>query len=151
MLSSTYGKAALSERTCCKWSGVVVEKRKFLRISNWRYYLLKTRAKRKKNWQNHWHWLNKPLRNASKTWEWFRNKEIVFPENKVSTWCGAWSTHAWGIIRAGELRRSHSWAWHCRAYVSHVVVRTRVFRMRDFKKIYIFILILILLEKMMGK
>ena len=28
--------------------------------------------------QNHWEWLNKPLRNASKLREWFRSKEIGF-------------------------------------------------------------------------
>ena len=90
MLSSTYGEACLSERTCSKWfqrfkSGDYdvedrhpVEKRKFSKISNWRHYLLKTRAKRKKNCQNHWEWLNKPFVNALKPWEWFRSKEIGF-------------------------------------------------------------------------
>jgi len=39
---------------------------------------MKIRAKRKKNWQNHWEWLNKPFRNTSKPWEWFRNKGIGF-------------------------------------------------------------------------
>ena len=44
---------------------VVDEKRKFSKIPKWRHYLLKTRAKRKKDWQNHWEWLNKPFQNAS--------------------------------------------------------------------------------------
>ena len=35
-------------------TGMAVEKRKFSKIPNWRQYLLKTRIKRKKNWQNHW-------------------------------------------------------------------------------------------------
>ena len=90
MLSSTYGEAALSGRTCREWfqrfkSGNfdvddrhVVKKEQFLKIPNWRHYLLKTRAKCKKNWQNHWKWLNKPFRNASKPWKWFRSKEIGF-------------------------------------------------------------------------
>ena len=47
-------------------SDMAVEKRKFSKIPNWKHYLLKTRAKRKKNCQNHWEWLNKPLPNASK-------------------------------------------------------------------------------------
>ena len=45
---------------------------------NWRHYLLKTRAKRQKNWQNNLEWFNKLFRNASKPWEWFRSKEIEF-------------------------------------------------------------------------
>ena len=56
-------------------TGTAVEKRKFFKIPNWRQYLLK---KRKSNWQNHWEWLNKPFRNASKPWEWFRSNEIGF-------------------------------------------------------------------------
>ena len=95
MLSSTYGEVAFSERTCREWfqrfksgdfnveDGKAVEKRKFSKIPNWRHYLLKTRDKRKKNWQNHWEWLNKPFRTASKPWEWFRSKEIGF--------CTSWS------------------------------------------------------------
>ena len=39
---------------------------------------MSTPAKRKKNWQNHCEWLNKPFRNASKPCEWFRSKEIGF-------------------------------------------------------------------------
>ena len=35
-------------------TGTVVEKRKFWKILNWKHHLLKTRAKRKNNWQNHW-------------------------------------------------------------------------------------------------
>ena len=65
MLSSTYGEAALRERMSREWfqrlkscdfdveDGMAVEKRKFPKIPNWRLYLLKTSAKRKKNWQNH--------------------------------------------------------------------------------------------------
>ena len=61
MLSSTYGEATLSERTCRKWfqpfkngdfdvdTGMAVEKRTFFKITNWRHYLLETRDKRKKN------------------------------------------------------------------------------------------------------
>ena len=52
-------------------TGMSVEKRKFSKIPNWRHYLLKTHDKLKKNWQNHWEWLNKP-------WEWLRSKEIGF-------------------------------------------------------------------------
>ena len=59
-------------------TGMAVEKRKFSKIPNWRHYLLKTRAKRKKNWQNNWDWLKKLFRNASKPREWFRSKEIGF-------------------------------------------------------------------------
>ena len=58
--------------------GMAVEKRKFSKIPNWRNYLLMTRARRKKNSQNHWEWFNKPLRNASKPWKWFRSNEIGF-------------------------------------------------------------------------
>ena len=47
-------------------------------MSNWRHYLLKSRAKRKENWQNNWKWLNKPFRNASKPGELFKSKEIGF-------------------------------------------------------------------------
>ena len=66
MLSSTYGEAALRQRTYYEWfqrfkSGDFDyeewhggKKRKFSKIPNWRHYLLKTRVKRKKNWQNHW-------------------------------------------------------------------------------------------------
>ena len=36
---------------------------------------------RKKNWQNHWEWLNKSFRNAWKPREWFRSKEIGFRTN----------------------------------------------------------------------
>ena len=64
LLLSTYGEAHLSERTCREWcqhfksgnvdveDGLAVEKRKFSKIPNWRHYLLNTRIKRKKNWQN---------------------------------------------------------------------------------------------------
>ena len=45
-------------------------------MQNWRHYLSKTRVKIKKNWHDHWEWLNKPFQNASKPWEWFRRKEI---------------------------------------------------------------------------
>ena len=91
MLWSTYGEAALSERTCreCGFNaskavilmsrtGMAFEWRKFSKIPNWRHYLQKTRTDRKKNWQNHWKLLNKPFWNASKPWEWFRSKEISF-------------------------------------------------------------------------
>ena len=40
--------------------------------------MLKTRAKYKKNLQNHWEWLNKTFQNASKSWEWFKSKKIGF-------------------------------------------------------------------------
>ena len=59
-------------------TGMAVEKKTFSKIPNWRHYLLKTRSKRKKNLQNHWEWLNKPFRNASKPWEWFRSKQIGY-------------------------------------------------------------------------
>ena len=61
-------------------TSMAVEKRKLSKIPNWRHYLLKlkTHAKRKENWQNHWKWLNKPYWNALKPWEWFRSKEIGF-------------------------------------------------------------------------
>ena len=64
ILSSTYGEAALSKRTCREWfqrfkrGDLDVEdghgggKEEIFEDSE--YYLLKTRAKRKKNWQNHW-------------------------------------------------------------------------------------------------
>ena len=90
ILSSTYGEAALSEWTRCEWFQRFKSgdsdledpygggKFFFSKIPNWRHYLLKTRAKRKKNWLNHWEWLNKPFWNTSKTWEWFRIKEVGF-------------------------------------------------------------------------
>ena len=59
-------------------TGMAVEKRKFSKIPNCRHNLLKSRAKHKKNWQNHWEWLNKPLRNPWNPWEWFRRKKIGF-------------------------------------------------------------------------
>ena len=68
-------------------TGTAVEKRKSSKIPNWRYYLLKTNAKCKKNWQNHWEWLNKPFRNASKPLEWFRSKEIRFRTRGFTSHC----------------------------------------------------------------
>ena len=68
MLSNTYGEA-----------GFDVEDRHSggrEKMQNWRHYLNKTRVKIKKNWHDHWEWLNKPFQNASKSWEWFRSKEI---------------------------------------------------------------------------
>ena len=59
-------------------TGMAVEKNKFSKIPNWRHYLLKTSAICKKNWQNHWEWLNKPFWNASRLWEWFRSKKVGF-------------------------------------------------------------------------
>ena len=47
-------------------TGMAVEKRKISKISDWRHYLLKTRANRKKNWQNHGEWLDKSWKKASK-------------------------------------------------------------------------------------
>ena len=58
--------------------GIAVEKRKFSKVPNLRHYLLKSRAKRKENWQYHWEWLNEPFQDASKPWEWFGNKKIGF-------------------------------------------------------------------------
>ena len=66
--SITNGEATLSERKCHEWfqrfksgdfevedrHGMAEEKRKFSKFPNWRHYLMKTRAKRNKNWQNHW-------------------------------------------------------------------------------------------------
>ena len=65
MLSNTYGKAAISERTCREWfqrfkngdfdvEGIAMEERKFSKMQNWRHYLSKTRVKIKKNWHDHW-------------------------------------------------------------------------------------------------
>ena len=78
MLSNTYGEAAISERTCREWfqrfkngdfdvskTGITVEERMFSKMQNWRHYLIKTRIKIKKNWHDHWEWLNKPFQNAS--------------------------------------------------------------------------------------
>ena len=59
-------------------TSMTVKNRKFSKIPNWRHYLLKTRAKRKKNCRNHWEWLKKPFRIAWKSWEWFISKEIGF-------------------------------------------------------------------------
>ena len=67
MLLSTYNEAPLllvKERVVSGFNasravilmsrtGMAVEKRKFSKIPNWKHYLLKTCAKRKKNWQNH--------------------------------------------------------------------------------------------------
>ena len=57
-------------------TGIAVEERRFSKMQNWKHYLRKTRVKIKKNWHDHWEWLNKPFQNASKPWEWFRSKEI---------------------------------------------------------------------------
>ena len=45
---------------------IAVEERRFSKMQNWRHYLSKTRVKIKKNWHDHWEWLNKPFQNASK-------------------------------------------------------------------------------------
>ena len=53
-------------------TGMAVKKRTFSKIPKSRHYLLKSWRlvpKRKKNWQNHWVWLNEPFRNASKPME----------------------------------------------------------------------------------
>ena len=50
-------------------TGIAVEERRFSKMQNWRHYLSKTRVKIKKNWHDHWEWLNKPFQNASKPWE----------------------------------------------------------------------------------
>ncbi|GFV62775.1 mariner Mos1 transposase [Trichonephila clavipes] len=68
MLSNTYGEAAISESEWFAESGfnasrtviltsktsMVVEERRFSKMQNWRHYLIKTRVKRNKNWQDHW-------------------------------------------------------------------------------------------------
>ena len=120
MLSNTYGEAAISERTCREWfqpltsrtviltskTGIAVEERKFSKMQNWRHYLSKTRVKIKKNWHDHWKWLNKPFQNASKPWEWFRSKEIgcrgrIEAERCwtafVCLWTATWKTKMKGI------------------------------------------------------
>ena len=86
MLSNTYGEAAISERTCRDFNASrtvilmsktgIAEERRFPKMQNWRHYLSKTRVKIKKNWHDHWEWLNKPFQNSSKPWEWFRSKKI---------------------------------------------------------------------------
>jgi len=35
-------------------TGMAVEERRFSKMQNWRHYFMKTRVKRKKNWQDHW-------------------------------------------------------------------------------------------------
>ena len=57
-------------------TGIAVEERRFSKMQNWRHYLSKFRVKMKKNWHDHWEWLNKLFQNVSKPWEWFRSKEI---------------------------------------------------------------------------
>ncbi|KYN09239.1 hypothetical protein ALC57_18669 [Trachymyrmex cornetzi] len=56
MLSNTYSEAAISERTMILTSktGIAVEERRFLKMQNWRHYLIKTRVKIKKNWHDYW-------------------------------------------------------------------------------------------------
>ena len=66
MLVEVYGDNAPTDKLCrgCfqrfKSSDFDVEdrdggeKKKISKIPNWRHYLLETRAKCKKNWQNHW-------------------------------------------------------------------------------------------------
>jgi len=88
MLSNTYVRPVLvkervvsgfnASRTVILTSktGIAVEERRSSKMQNWRHYLSKTRVKIKKNWHDHWEWLNKPFQNASKPWEWFRSKEI---------------------------------------------------------------------------
>ena len=96
MLSNIYGEAAISERTCHEWfqrfkngdfdvEDIAVEERRFSKVQNWRHYLSKTRVKIKKNWHDHWEWLNKPFQNASKPWEWFRSKEIGYELVRIGT------------------------------------------------------------------
>ena len=90
ILWSTYGEAALSEITCREsfwlfksgdfdvedWHGG--RKESILEDSELEALILMTRARRNKNWQNHWEWFNKPFRNASKPWKWLKNKKIGF-------------------------------------------------------------------------
>ena len=73
----TYRECFNASRTVILTSktGIAVEERRFSKMQNWRHYLSKTRVKIKKNWHDHWEWLNKPFQNASKPWE-FRSKEI---------------------------------------------------------------------------
>ncbi|GFU02205.1 uncharacterized protein TNCV_1547771 [Trichonephila clavipes] len=35
-------------------TSMVMEERRFSKMQNWRHYLIKTRVKRNKNWQDHW-------------------------------------------------------------------------------------------------
>ena len=102
-----------------------VEKRKFFKIPNWRHYLLKICAKRKKNYQHHWQWLNKTFRNASKPWKWFRSKEIEFRTS--------WSRRRrfCRMSRVGPMLKSlsrHTWeSWNGRSYLSRRTLQTDIF------------------------
>ena len=122
MLSNTYGEAAISERTCresfqCFKNGDFdVEDRHsggrekvFEDAEGWRHYLSKTRIKIKKNWHDHWEWLNKPFQNASKPWEWFRSKEIGCRTNwsremlnGVCLWIATWKKRFLHRIVTGD-------------------------------------------------
>ena len=97
-------------------TGMAVEKWKFAKIPYRRRYLLKTtRAERKKDCQNHWKWLNKPFRNASKPWEWFTSKEIGFrtswsPEmlNSVSLLVMLLQRQGWKMILKFETSQTQT-------------------------------------------
>ena len=122
-------------------TGMAVEKRIFSKIPNWRHYLLKTHAKRKKNWQNHWEWLNKPFQNASKPWEWFKGKEIgfrmswsremlkgffllvnsCFKDRTEYSLCQGYALHLMGPARCGVLWAVETEWNHHRASVANVI------------------------------
>ena len=77
MLSNTYGEErVVSGFNASRTVILTSKKERFSKMQNWRHYLSKIRVKIKKNWHDHWEWLNKPFQNASKPWEWFRSKEI---------------------------------------------------------------------------
>ena len=89
MLSNTYDEVTINERTCREWfqhfknGDFDVEDRRrggrkkvFDDAELEALLESKTRVKIKKNWHDHWEWLNKPFQNASKPWELFRSKEI---------------------------------------------------------------------------
>ncbi|GFX93048.1 mariner Mos1 transposase [Trichonephila clavipes] len=60
MLSNNYGEAAINEKMCREWfqsfknGDFDVEDQHDGGRENWRHYLIKTRVKRNKNWQDHW-------------------------------------------------------------------------------------------------
>ena len=105
-------------------TSMAVEKIKFSKIPNWSHYFLKTRAKGKKNLQNHWMWLNKPFRNALKPWKWLWRKEIgsIRVEAEwcwtafLCLWTVASKTESKGVFTSHcDWRQSYPLAWQCSA------------------------------------
>ena len=118
MLSNTYGEAAISERSVMSGfnasrtviltskTGIAVEERRFSK--NWRHYLrvtwVKTRVKIKKNWHDHWEWLNKHFKMPQSHWNVSEARKLgaVRIETEILNgiiclWIAAWKAKTEGI------------------------------------------------------